>query len=444
MAITESYRITETDKLKAIVDASAADTIAGKLRQNGLSRFVDLGIPTQNQEAWRFISFKSLSETPFTRPVPGATACSSIERAQAEGLMDLYPNTIVFVDGFFREELSSLTGLPAGVAVSKVESVEDSHPVFQKYFTQLATNKENPFLALNEAFFSEAVFVYVEPEKVAELPLHVLYLVSGDNGATIITPRLLVVAEKSSQLSIIETFIGPDFIPYLHNGVTEIVNEENVVVDHYRVNFQGNEAYHLSSLQSRVGRYGNFSSQEVTFGSKLSRNDILMHMDGENGIGTMNGLFQIAKNQIVDNHTSIDHAYPNCETHELFKGILHDSSRGVFNGHILVRQIAQKTDSKQTNRALILSSDALMNTNPQLEIFADDVKCTHGATIGQLDEQQLFYLRSRGISHDQANRMLIYAFANNLVQRIKLEPLRELIERKLLATQEDSLQLTGA
>jgi Fe-S cluster assembly protein SufD len=280
--------------------------------------------------------------------------------------------------------------------------------------------------------------VHVPANTVVTTAIQVLYLTTETDAPLITSPRLLLVAEKSSQVTLLESFIGPEDVAYFTNSVSEFDVEENAVVDHYRLNIEGKEAFHIGTVDAHQERNSNFSTQSVTFGGRINRNDVGQHLDGPGCFGVMNGLYQISGNQVVDNHTRIDHAQPNCETHELYKGILDNKARGIFNGRIMVRQIAQKTDSKQTNRTLLLSSDAVINTNPQLEIFADDVKCTHGATIGQLDANQLYYLKSRGISEEAARRMLVFAFANDVVEKIKLASLRDLLEHHLLIASQEA------
>ncbi len=446
MSKTELFKVTEIDQLSSAAAAGrAADTPAvADFRRAGLERFKALGIPTQKQEEWRFVSLMGLAGTHFALPVAGADVSSLMDSVKEQGILDLTANYVVFVDGFYREDLSSLPSLPAGVSVKNLNPSNAAEASFTDNFGKVATDAEHPFLALNDALFSDTLYVHVDKGAVVQEMLHVLYLTSESKDPVITSPRMLLVAEPTSQISVLETFFGADGTSYLTNSVTEIITEDSAVVDHYRLNFEGRDAFHFASLEARVGRAGNYTTQAVMFGGGLTRNDVGMHMDGQGGIGTMNGLVQISGKQLVDNHTRIDHALPNCETHELYKSIMDGHSRGVFNGRIMVRQIAQKTDSKQTNRTLLLSSDALMNSNPQLEIFADDVKCTHGATIGQIDETQLYYLRSRGISDEQARRMLIFAFANDVIERIKPDALRGLLERKLLEAQEAKVALAGA
>ncbi len=244
--------------------------------------------------------------------------------------------------------------------------------------------------------------------------------------------RSLLLVGDNSQVTLIENYGGPAETTYFTNAVTEIVVGTGAVVDHYKVQREGDRAFHMATMQVQLGRAAHFSSHAVTQGGQWVRNEINAVFEGEGGECTLNGLYQARGQQLIDNHTFIDHAYPHCASHELYKGILDGKARGVFNGKIYVRQDAQKTDAKQTNQTLLLSDDATINTKPQLEIYADDVKCTHGATVGQLDAESIFYLRSRGVGLAEARSLLTYAFANDIVSRIKVATVREELERSLL------------
>ena len=245
-------------------------------------------------------------------------------------------------------------------------------------------------------------------------------------------PRVLVVAGANSQVRLVESYAGVGDGASFANAVTEITLGENAVVDHYKVQRETSRGYHLGSMHVRLARNASFSSHSIALGAALARNDVEVVLDGEGGECTLNGLYLVDGRRLVDNHTTIDHARPHCDSHEVYKGILSGQAHGVFNGKIIVRPDAQKTDAKQTNRALLLSDDAQINTKPQLEIFADDVKCTHGAAVGQLDDDAIFYLRSRGLDVDQARTLLIEAFAGDILGRIRVEPLRERLEAEVL------------
>ena len=246
-------------------------------------------------------------------------------------------------------------------------------------------------------------------------------------------PRNLIVAEANSQVSIVESYFGLNDETYFTNAVTEIVVNDNAIVDHYKLQRESMHAFHFSTLQVQQSRSSSFSTHSIALGGALVRNDVNTVLNGEGAEATLDGLYVVSGQQHVDNHTRIEHAKPHCSSRELYKGILDQKARAVFNGRIIVRPDAQKTDSKQTNKNLLLSEEALANTNPQLEIYADDVKCTHGATIGQLSADALFYMRARGIGLDTARNLLTYAFANEITNRIKIEPLRAELEMLLFS-----------
>jgi Fe-S cluster assembly protein SufD len=281
------------------------------------------------------------------------------------------------------------------------------------------------------------VFIYVPPGRVVEEPINVDYAVAAFNqdAPYLWYRRALVVLDRGSQATVIESFDGG--VPqYATNALTEIVLGDGARLDHYKAQEEASQAFHIAITQAVLGRNSNFSTHYVGLGGALVRNEVRVRFDAENGEATVNGLYLAGDSQHIDNFTVIDHAQAHCASHELYKGILDGRAKGVFNGKIFVRLHAQKTDAKQTNQTLLLSDDATINTKPQLEIFADDVKCTHGATVGQLDAQQLFYLRSRGIDSEQARALLTFAFANDIVGRIKVPSLRDRLEMALLASRQ--------
>jgi Fe-S cluster assembly protein SufD len=279
----------------------------------------------------------------------------------------------------------------------------------------------------------DGAFLHVPDGVVLEQPLQILFISAVDQPA-VSHPRTLIVLGERSQARIIETYVGVEAdTHYFANAVTEVFVGESAVLDHYKVQQESVGAFHIGSMHVHAARSASFSSHSFSLGGKLVRNDALATLDGEGAEVTLNGLYLADGDRLVDNHTTIDHARAHCPSHEVYKGILGGRARAVFNGKIIVRQDAQKTDAKQTNRALLLSDDALINTKPQLEIFADDVKCTHGAAIGQLDEDAIFYLRARGLTFFEARDMLIHAFAGEILERVQIEPLKTALESELYA-----------
>jgi Fe-S cluster assembly protein SufD len=284
----------------------------------------------------------------------------------------------------------------------------------------------------------DGALIEIPEDEVIDRPIYVLYVSTGKrsgNGTqpTVSYPRTLVVVGRNAQVTLVEGYLGFDDSSCFTNAVTEVVVGEGAVVDYIKVQQESDAAYHVGNVQFHLGRSSSAHATTIAFGGVLAREDTGAVLDGEGGECTLNGLYVTADRQHVDNHTVVDHAKPHCSSRELYKGVLDGSSTGVFNGKIIVRQDAQKTDSKQSNKNLLLSEDSVINTKPQLEIFADDVRCTHGATIGQIDPDALFYLRSRGIGVNEARALLTQAFANDVLDKIRLKPLRSILKDRLLA-----------
>ena len=366
-----------------------------KLRERAFARFSEMGFPTTHDEEWRFTNVAPLARATFRVGTPQ-----------------------ILVNG---KALSELESLPKGLEIGPLTEAAETH--LGKY----AALEDNAFVALNTAFLGTGVHVRVARGAVIEEPIHIEYVANGDG--IYFAPRALIVAGAQSQFTVIETYRGAG--AYFTNAVTEISAGEGAVVDHYKVTAESGEASHVASLQVRLGRSTNFSSHSISLGGALVRNDAGAVL-AEGSEATLNGLYVATGTEHIDNHTVIDHAKPNGASHELYKGILDGRAQAVFNGRIIVRKDAQKTDSKQTNKNLVLSDDAVIDTKPELQIHADDVRCTHGATIGQLDAESLFYLRARGIGEADARNLLIFAFAQDILDRIKAPAVREGLERKLL------------
>jgi len=389
------------------------------VRGRAAGSFASTGFPTTRDEEWRFTSVAPIANGEF-QPAPAA----ALTEADLEGYV--FSNAgqrVVIVNGRFSPELSRVSGLPQGARVGSLGAAVTEHPeAVQRYLGQLAGFTSNGFVALNTALASDGAYVYIPDGAILEQPLQLLFVaVPGDGVPVVVNTRTLVVAGDRSQCRIVETWVGPRGSVYFTNAVTEVSVGEGAVVDHYKVQEESVEAFHIATMQVHAVRAANFSSHSFSLGGRLVRNDANAHLDGEGAECTLNGLYLADGERHVDNHTAIDHAKAHCPSHE------------IYNGKILVRQDAQKTDAKQTNRALLLTDDASINTKPQLEIFADDVKCTHGAAIGQLDEDAIFYLRARGLTFAEARDMLIHAFAGEILDRVQVEPLRHALEAELYA-----------
>jgi Fe-S cluster assembly protein SufD len=402
-----------------------------RLRKGAIARFDQLGFPGSRVEDWKFTSVGPLAQIPFRPAAPGATL-----KAAALTPVTFEALRLVFVNGRFDRKLSGLGGLPQGVKVTSLGAALQEHPdVVEPHLGRHARFDGHPFIALNTAYVQDGAFITVGRGAVLEKPIHLVFASVAGGEPIVSFPRVLVVAGTSSQVTLVETYFGPSEDTYFTNAVTEIDAGENTNIDHYKLVRESGAGFHIGALQVHMARSSTFSSHAVTLGGGWVRNEARAVLDAEGCTCTLNGLYLASGRQHIDNHTVIDHAKPHCASHELYKGILDGQAHGVFHGKIYVRQDAQKTDAKQTNQTLLLSEDAVIDTKPQLEIFADDVKCTHGATVGQLDAEALFYLQSRGFGKEAARALLTYAFANDVVQRIKLAAVRAGLEEGLLARQ---------
>jgi Fe-S cluster assembly protein SufD len=405
-----------------------------ELRERAASTFTTLGFPTVRDEDWRFTNVAPITAGDFriaTASSASSTSVDGLPYAETAALR------LVVVNGRYSPELSRLEGLPRGVQAGSLAAAINGNlqvdsEVVQRYLGQLADFSTRAFVALNTAFAEDGAYVHVPDGVILEQPLQILF-VSSAAVPTISYPRALIVLGERSQARIVETYLGAGGGAYFANAVTEVFVGESAVLDHYKIQQEHLDAFHVGSMHVHATRSASFSSHSFSLGGKLVRNDALATLDGEGAEVTLNGLYLADGDRLVDNHTTIDHARPHCPSHEIYKGILGGRARAVFNGKIIVRQDAQKTDAKQTNRALLLTDDALINTKPQLEIFADDVKCTHGAAIGQLDEDAIFYLRARGLTYAEARDMLIHAFAGEVLDRVKVQPLKDALETELYA-----------
>lgn len=396
------------------------------MRKASIARFAELGFPTLQDEDWRFTNVAPIAKLPF-KPVMQATAAGFDQAALKKfSFTGLKSSRLVFLNGHFSKELSSILPLQAGVKVgSLAAALETDSALLEKHLGRY-TNGANPaFASLNTAFFHDGAFIYLPAGKVVEDPIHLLYITTSKEPGTTTHPRNLLIAERGSQATVIESYVSTVDGPYFTNAVNEVVIGEGAVVEHCKFQDESPEAFHMASIHVRLEKSANFIAHSISTGAKLSRNNIWTNLAAEGVECVLNGLYLTKDEQLADNHMIVEHAKPHCNSHEYYNGILAGKSRGVFHGRILVRPDAQKTDAKQTNKNLLLSDDATIDTKPQLEIYADDVKCTHGATVGQLNEDSIFYLRARGIGKETARRMLIHSFAGEIIARVRNTALRE-------------------
>jgi Fe-S cluster assembly protein SufD len=400
-----------------------------QLREAAVARFAETGFPTTRDEEWRHTPITPIVDTSFVQAEPVRVEANVIAPFRfAETAAEL-----VFVNGHFVPALSRAEALPAGLHVAPIAETLSSDPgALEPWLHDVARESGSAFAPLNTAFLEDGAFVRIDRNAVIAGPVHLLFYSTVTGAPSVSHPRVVVIAGEHSEARVIETYAGPDDQVYFTNAVTEYYAGARAVVDHYKIQLEGSRGLHMGAQLLRTSRESAFSSHNFVLSGALVRNDIGAVLGGEGGDTTLNGLYLAGGAQLVDTHTTIDHALPHNGSHELYKGILGGRARGVFNGKIVVRPDAQKTDAKQTNKALLLSDNAQINTKPQLEIFADDVKCTHGATIGQLDKDMLFYLRARGLGLAEARGMLIRGFAGDVVKRVKVAELRERLDREIM------------
>jgi Fe-S cluster assembly protein SufD len=398
------------------------------IRRAAMARFADLGFPTPRDEDWRFTNVAPIAETAFRLAgaggaVPGQGALAPFAFA------GIACHRLVFVNGRFVPGLSAPGSAPAGVRVgSLAEAVRADRGLLEPHLTRYADYHHDAFTALNTAFLADGAFVRIPRGRVLEAPIHLLYVSTGAKVPLVTHPRNLLVADEDCQATIVEDYVSLGEGVSFSNVVTELVVGESAVVSHYLIERENRQAFNVSTLRSQQGRSSSVASHTVLLGGALVRNNVHPVLAGEGGDCLVNGLYLAAGRQHMDNYMKVEHMSPHCGSRQFYHGILDGQSRGVFHGRIIVHKGAQKTDAKQTNRNLLLSEQAQIDTKPQLEIYADDVKCTHGATIGQINPEAIFYLRSRGIGEAAARALLLFAFAGESLQRMKIEAIREHLE----------------
>jgi Fe-S cluster assembly protein SufD len=397
-----------------------------QLRRAAMGRLSDSGFPTARHEEWKFTNITPITKIDFKPVFRCDTQDIPADRVQQFTFGT--PHQLVFIDGHFSIELSRVGTLPKGVFCGSLAvAVKESDDRVLEYLGRQVKIDETPFVSLNTAFLADGAFIHIPDNIVLQESIHLLFIASG-RGQDLITPRNLIVLGKGSGASIVESYVSLKESQYLTNEVTEIIAGDEAVLEHDKLQNESSDAFHVAMIHARLAAKTRFTSNSIAIGGSIVRNNVMAILDAEGSECTLNGLSLGTSSQIIDNHTTIDHAKPHCSSHELYKAILAGRSRGVFNGKIFVRPQAQKTDAKQTNKTLLLSDEATIDTKPQLEIFADDVKCTHGATIGQLDADQVFYLRSRGIDETTARDILTFAFASEVASRVHIAPLRSQLE----------------
>jgi Fe-S cluster assembly protein SufD len=410
------------------------------LRENSFEQFASGGFPNIKQEDWKYTNVASIAKANFA-PAAGSNGTALSKNGGADLLHsfsyeEARQSQLVFENGVLRKQLSSLAGLPQGVvALDLREALRDG-----EYEATLREYLEHPllangFAALNTALFTSGLFLKIPRGVKVDAPIHLLFVgeaVTG-NPPPAAFPRVLILAEENSSATIIESYATPsDQSIYLTNAIVDLNLSEGAQLQHYKIQRESMGAFHVAMTRAELGPNTTYNTTTINFGAALSRHDIQVQMDHEGAECSIDGLYMVDGNQHTDTHSVIDHSQPHCTSHQLYKGILDGRSRAVFNGKVFVRHGAQQTDAQQTNKNLLLSKHARVDTKPQLEIFADDVKCTHGAAIGQLDEEELFYLKSRGINPALARNMLTYGFAGEVIERIGVESIRRELDQAVL------------
>lgn len=408
--------------------ATDAPEVLRAERAAGAREFKALGLPTTKVEDWHYTSVASIADAQFVRMSGDATGVTPEQLAPY--MFDASWPTLVFVNGAYCAALSRVDSLPAGIRVLPLaNAVDELGTVISRHLGTLAPANRDGFTALNASFLGEGVVLHVAKEMVSDVPVHMLFVTTDAGAGGMQHPRLLVVAERHSKATIIESWIGLTEQPYFTNAVAEVVVEDGATLTHLKVQREGRQASHVGTIEARQGRDSHYISFAYSTGSRLSRTNVYTVLNGEGCGTTLNGLTMLDGSQHGDVQTRIEHATPNCFSRQIYKSVLDDTAHGVFNGKVYVQAIAQKTDGKQTNNTLLLSKTAQVDAKPQLEIYADDVKCTHGATVGQIDQTALFYMKSRGIDNERARQLLTYAFAAEVLETIENETIRIALER---------------
>jgi Fe-S cluster assembly protein SufD len=403
-----------------------------QLRESAIASFAKLGFPTARNEDWKYTSVDPIASTTFERvkQSDGEVAADAIAEL---AFIPARSARLVFIDGIYSPWLSELAGLPRGVRVeSLAEALRRDDEVLRSQFSRYARHQQQSFVALNTAFVADGALIVFAKGQVVEEPIYLVFVSTAGAHPVVSHPRNLIFADEGSQARIVQSHVGIADGVYFSNAVTELVGREGAAIDYYVLQREGKGGYHIGTLEAQLSRQCTLAAHTITLAGSLVRNDLRVVLNGEGSECILNGLYVLDAKQHVDNHTEIEHCMPHAKSHELYKGILGGHARGVFNGKILVHKDAQKSDARQTNKNLLLSANALVNTKPQLEIHADDVKCSHGSTVGQLGRDALFYLRARGIGLRDAQSLLSYAFASEVISKVKIASLRARLDDYLL------------
>ena len=405
-----------------------------ELRKSAIDRFDAVGFPTQKQEDWKYTNLAPLLRIPFKPAILARPDGVVAEKLEPFTFGVLKTTLLVFVNGRFAPRLSYLRPRPEGVRVASLaEVLREEAATLEPHLGRIARSEDDPFASLNMALFADGAYVEVPNHTAVEEPIHLLFVSTSKDLPIVAHPRNLIRIGAQSHATIIETYAGTGPDVTFTNAVTEISAGPAAVLDHYKMQRESETAYHMGTMTIHQDRDSAVSCHSLSFGGAMARNTVHTRFRGEGGSLVLNGLFMTSGGHQADNYPRIDHVSPACTSVELYRGILDGKSRGVFNGNIYVRKDAQKTVARQTNKNLLLSREAFVDSTPGLEILADDVKCNHASTIGQLDENAIFYLRSRGIDEEAARQILTYAFAADVVNQVKVAPIRIKLDQLILS-----------
>ena len=422
---------------------SDAPAWLSEIRSSALTWVAEHGFPTQRDEDWKYTRLEAITEVAF-RTGTADSGASRIGEQVEDSAVDLGGIRLVFVNGLFRASMSRLPAVADGLTITNVAAMLVGGAQQLAPFFDRVPGQHHAFAALNDALAEDGAFIHLGPGNVVEEPIQLVFLSDTAGIPLLASPRSVVLAEAGSRATIVETYAGIEGQVCCTNSVTEVVLREGAQIEHYKVQDEPESAFHLALLDVRQGRDSNFGSHLVMLGSQIARHEVRICLDEPGAQVSLDGLYLPKGDQVHDNTIFVDHASTQCTSHQLYKGVLEDHGHGVFNGHIMVREGADGTDANQKNQNLILSDRAEVDTRPRLEIYADDVKCTHGAAVGQVDEEAVLYLRSRGLSEEAARGLLVYAFVHEMIDRIELPALRAALLNRIAARSMAGIGEVGA
>ena len=401
-------------------------------------KFQNQPLPTRRSEHWKYTDISAITKVPFTLanvadPIPPMAAFNQFRLENADY------HELVFINGQYCAEYSNTIGMPTDIIASSLQKTLSEKPqLLEGQLNSCVEGDQHVFATLNTAFFSDGALLYLPDNLVLSKPISLLFISANANGSVNISPRNLIIVGKHVKATIIERYFSLDDAANLTNTITEIIMDDGATIEHYKVQQENIYSFHIGGTHVRQQRNSRLQSHFISLGGALTRNDIVSHLNAENAEIVLNGLYVGRGNQHIDTQTLVNHAQPYTTSKEDYRGVLSDRAKGIFNGRVIVHKDAQKIDAAQSNANLLLSDHAEANSKPSLEIYADDVKCSHGSTVGQLDENMLFYLRARGLDEDTAKNLLIYAFTREIINRISFAPLRNMMEYAVLGHLPDS------